>query len=117
MNGHCEWPKCANDSHNRCGVCDGWFCSKHADHGAFGDAGHGEFPDEITLPYVRRLREQAHELEWAAEVAKGWAKSAGFDIQLAGTLPEVLRLMRTQHCDERSDADLQASGGLPEAQR
>lgn len=31
---------CTEDSTRLCGVCDGWFCDAHWDHGPLGDAGH-----------------------------------------------------------------------------
>lgn len=112
MSAYCNWYSCVNVADARCPACGVWFCRAHADHGAFGAAAHGVYPAKITLPYLQHLREQAIELEHAARVAKAWAKSAGFDIQRAKTLPELLSLMQSQHCDERSYADLQASGGL-----
>lgn len=66
-------------------------------------------------------REMTHEEVKSAylETARllfGWARSAGFDIREAKTIPDCVRTMRDQHCDERSMADIRTSGGLPETQ-
>lgn len=40
----CFWSTCDRPAQHLCGVCDGWFCHDHSDHGPYGDAGHGEDP-------------------------------------------------------------------------
>lgn len=41
----CWWHDCVKLATGECGVCDAWFCDAHSDHGPYGDAGHGEDPE------------------------------------------------------------------------
>ena len=44
-----------------------------------------------------------------------WAHAAGWATGHGDTPLDIIREMRSQHCDERSYADLAASGGISEA--
>ena len=52
------------------------------------------------------------ELTYAGLVLRRWARSAGFELTAGASLVQLVVSMRDQHCDERSYADLRASGGI-----
>jgi hypothetical protein len=84
---------------------------------AYLDAGRwaGHRLDDAILT---ELHERDSQIQKARKVAYDWCDSAGLHVESRDslTLVGLLRKMRNAHCDERSYADLAASGGLPEAQ-
>ena len=62
--------------------------------------------DDVAARYYYKKLAKARRLLMA------WAKSAGFEVVDNADILEVIVSMRNQHCDERSYADLRASGGI-----
>ncbi len=79
------------------------------------DPDYGEALDAIRI-LEERVGELERELAEASRIAEEWWHSAGWASGHGDTLADILREMRSQHCDERSYADLAADGGLPERQ-
>ena len=68
---------------------------------------------------IRATREECKQFREVSEtraVLQRWAYAAGFNVKGCESLDQVAIRMRNQHADERSYADLVASGGLPERQ-